>query len=269
MTDGNRSKRRVQAPKPRPTERRKRQASRRVIVAAAAVVVLIAFGVGVGIALAGGSGSSIGNVPARGSLTGKLVVSQAEAVHKLFAGIPQRGNVLGKTSAPVTLIEYIDLQCPFCDAFELTVLPDLVSNYVRAGKLKIEAVPLAFIGSDSQRGRLAAIAAAKQDRMFDFMELLYANQKAENTGWLSDDMVARTASSIPGLNVPRLLAQRDSSSASSAATAFDHSAQAAAVHQTPTVFVGKSGAALKQVALKSPTDKASVVAAIEAAASRG
>ena len=269
MTDGRRSKPRVQAPRPRQPERRKRQASRKVIVAAAAVFVLVALGIGVGIAVAGGSSSSIGKVPARGSLTGKLVVSNASVVHRLFAGVPQHGNVLGKASAPVTLVEYIDLQCPYCDAFELTVLPDLVSDYVRTGKVKIEAVPLAFIGPDSQRGRLAAIAAAKQDRMFDFMELLYANQQTENTGWLSDDLVTRAAASIPGLNVPRLLAERTSSSVASAATAFDHSAQAAAVHKTPTVFVGKSGAGLKQVALRSPTDKASVVAAIQAAANRG
>ena len=60
-----------------------------------------------------------------------------------------------------------------------------------------------------------------------------------------------------------------SSSVASAATAFDNSAQAAAVHETPTVLVGKSGAGLKQVAPRSPTDKASVVAAIQAAVSRG
>jgi protein-disulfide isomerase len=239
-----------------------------VLILAAAALVAAALGIGIGVAVAGGSSSSIGKVPARGSLTGKLVLPNAIVVHKLLAGTPQHGNLLGKASAPVTMVEYIDLQCPYCDEFELNVFPDLVSRFVNSGELKIEATPIAFIGPDSQRGRLAAIAAAKQNRMFDFMELLYANQKTENTGWLNEKMVARAAASIPGLNVPRLLAERKSKATAKIATAFDRSAAAAGVRQTPTIFVGRSGQSLRQVVLKSAGDESSVVAAINAAASR-
>ena len=136
------------------------------------MIVVAGLGIGLGVALAGGSGSSLGTLPATGSLTGKLTLPNATTVHRLFKGIPQQGNALGKASAPVTMVEYVDLQCPYCDQFELGVLPDLVSRYVRPGLLKIEAIPIAFIGPDSQRGRLAAIAAAGQSHMFDFMEIL-------------------------------------------------------------------------------------------------
>jgi protein-disulfide isomerase len=236
-----------------------------VIVAAAAVLVVAALGIGLGVTLAGGSGSSIGSVPARGSLSGKLALPDAAVVHKLFKGIPQHGNGLGQTTAPVTMIEYIDLQCPFCDAFSLKVLPDLVSRYVRPGVLRIEAIPLGFIGPDSERGRLAAIAAAKQNRMFDFMELLYANQGTENTGWLNDTMVTRAAASVPGLAVPKLLAVRKLATTSRIANSFDQSAQTVGVRRTPTILVGKTGRSPKQVVLSSPTDEASVAAAINAA----
>ena len=115
--------------------------------------------------------------------------------------IPQNGSVLGSPTAPVTVVEYIDLQCPACQQFESQALPDLVSRYVRTGKVKIEARPIAFIGPDSIRGRAAALAAVAQNRMFNFAELLYFNQGPENTGWLDDDMVKAAASSIPGLDV--------------------------------------------------------------------
>jgi protein-disulfide isomerase len=263
VTSGKQTKRRVQAPKARQPARPERRASRKVIIAAAAVLVLAAIGIGLGVAFTGGSGSSIGTVPLRGSLTGKLALPEAAVVHTLLKGIPQRGNGLGKTTAPVTMVEYIDLQCPFCDAFELKVFPDLVSRYVRPGTLRIQQIPLGFIGPDSQRGRLAAIAAAKQNRMFDFSEILYANQGTENTGWLNDKMVTRAAASIPGLAVRRLLAVRKLPATARIANSFDQSANTVGVSRTPTILVGKTGGAPLQVTLKSPTDEASVAAAID------
>src|SRR5438552_3801478 len=74
------------------------------------------------------------------------------------------------------------------------------------------ARPIAFIGPDSSRGRSAALAAARQNRLFDFSQILYDNQGTENTGWLDDSMVTSAAASIPGLDVPALLSERNSSS---------------------------------------------------------
>ena len=112
--------------------------------------------------------------------------------------------MLGSPSAPVTLVEYVDLQCPYCQQFETQSMPTVIERYVRTGKLKVEARILAFIGPDSQRGRAAAIAAAKQNRMFNFVQLLYDNQAGENSGWLSDDMVRSAAASVPGMDVAQL-----------------------------------------------------------------
>ena len=59
---------------------------------------------------------------------------------------------------------------------ETQAMPTLLSRYVRSGKLKVEARPVAIRGADSVRGRSAAIAAGLQNKMFNFMQLLYDNQ---------------------------------------------------------------------------------------------
>jgi protein-disulfide isomerase len=202
-------------------------------------------------------------VPAVGSLANGL--PGASDVEALFKGIPQQGTTLGRDSAPVTMVEYVDLQCPYCEQFETQVLPDLVAKYVRAGTLKIELRPWAFIGPDSARGQAAVLAAAQQNKAFDYAELLYDNQGTENTGWLDDNMVTAAATSIPGLRVAELLTARNSAAVKSAAQNVAKLAAADSVNSTPTIFVGKTGTHGMQLTLKSPTDEATVVAAVNAA----
>lgn len=251
MPSGKQSKRKraVQAPKTRAPEPRKRQASRRGLLIAAAVLV-VAVGIGVGVAVAGGSGSSS--------------LKDVSTVRTMLAGVPQHGNVIGSPSAPVTLVEYIDMQCPYCDAFEKQVFPGLVQQYIRPGKVRMVIRPLAFIGPDSVRGREAVVAAGRQNKFFNLMELMYFNQGTENTGWLTDAMVQRTAAAA-GLNVAKLNAARKTRSVAKASTAFDALAKSDRVHSTPTVFIGPTGGSLNEVQLNSPTDATSVVDAIQLA----
>jgi protein-disulfide isomerase len=265
MPSGKQSKRQRRAartgPPPVQSKGGPRRASRRVLLTAAAVIVLAAIAVTLGVVLA--AGSSKASVPARGSLVNAL--PGAPGVQQLLQGIPQRGNVLGSQSAPVTLVEYVDLQCPYCQQFETQAMPALIGQYVRTGKVKIEARPIAFIGPDSQRGRAAAIAAGEQNKLFNFAQVLYLNQGSENTGWLNDQMIESAAASIPGLDVPQVLSARSSAAVNGRADAYDQQATADNVRATPTILVGKSGGTLRPVALKAPTDAQSVASAINAA----
>jgi protein-disulfide isomerase len=168
----------------------------------------------------------------------------ANVIEQQLSGIPQKGNVLGKATAPATMIEYIDLQCPICRQFETSTMPTILQRYVRTGKLKVEARPIAFIGPDSETGRKGMIAAEQQNRAFNFSQLLYFNQGPENSGWLDDSMVASAAASIPGVDVKALQDATSSKAVADRARTYDSQAQADAVSGTPTLLVGKTGGKL-------------------------
>ncbi|MGZ4398806.1 MAG: DsbA family protein [Gaiellaceae bacterium] len=228
---------------------RKRQASRRVLLAGAGGVAVIVVIVVLAIVLSGGGGSSGAGIPKNPPTFGSLAngLPGAAEVQAMFKGIPQKGFFLGSSFAPVQMVIYIDLQCPICQNFETTATPTLVSKYVRTGKLRIEVKPWAFIGPDSFRGQAAMIAAAKQNKAFNYAQVLYDNQGTENTGWLDDSMVYQIAESVPGLNVPQLLSDRKDSTVKTEAGNVAADATANNVSGTPTVFVGKTGTKPKLV----------------------
>lgn len=272
MPSGKKSKqaRRVARAAPPPVvskgRARGRQASPRVLLAAGGGVAVVIVVVVLAIVLTGGSSGSAGipkTVQTFGSLDTGL--PGAADVQAMFKGISQKGTTLGSPFAPVTMIEYIDLQCPVCQLFETTVMPDILTKYVRTGKVRVDVRAWAFIGPDSFRGQAAVLAAAQQNKAFNYAQMLYDNQGTENTGWLNDSMVYQTAASIPGLNVPKLLSDRKSSAVKAAASNVDAQAQVDNVNATPTVLVGKNGVKPTYVPLKNGGDEPTLVLALNTA----
>jgi len=47
---------------------------------------------------------------------------------------------MGSEKAPVTLVEFVDLQCPFCTEFQKDVLPELKRRYIDTGKLRLSVI---------------------------------------------------------------------------------------------------------------------------------
>jgi protein-disulfide isomerase len=269
MPSGKRSKQQRRAVPPPVQSKgtaRARQASPRVLAAAGGLVALIAVVVVLVIVLTGGSSSPKvpKGIPNIGSPTSAVALPSAVDVDTMFKGVPEKLLTLGSGTAPVTLLEYVDLQCPFCQQFETQVMPDIVKTYVKTGKVKVETRILKFIGPDSDRGRKATIAAGLQNKAYPFMELLYYNQRTENTGWLDENMIATAAASVRGMNVPKLLKDMSSSAVAKTSSEFDAQAAADHVNSTPWLVVGKTGTKGKHVAM-SPTDKQALVTAIETA----
>jgi protein-disulfide isomerase len=213
---------------------------RLIVLVAAGVVVIGGILIGVSVAGSGGSSSSSG-------------VSGAAATQTLFKGIPQQGFVLGNPKAPVTLVEYGDLQCPICREFAVATLPTIVRDYVRTGKVKLEFRGLAFIGADSEKALKAAVAAGAQSRGWNMIDLLYRNQGQENTGWVTDSRLEAFAAAIPGLAVKQWLGDRNTTATQSKITTMRGQALSlmGSRLQTPTFEVGRTGQQLQYLPITS------------------
>jgi len=182
----------------------------------------------------------------------------------LLKSIPQDGTVIGRPGAPVTLVEYADLQCPYCAEWAVGTFPELVRDYVRQGKLRIEFRGLAFLGPDSDIALRAALAAGRQDKLWDVVELLYTNQGAENSGWVSEELIDQIAARVPGLDVERFDSDRDLVALSDAMAKAQRQAQAGGVTGTPAFELGPTGAPPQTLELTSlaPDEFAAAIDAI-------
>lgn len=120
-------------------------------------------------------------------------LQEVSQVDSLVNGIPQTKLVLGDTKAPVELIEYGDLQCPVCKTYSEEVLPPIVEKQVKEGKAKLIFRNFLIIGEESLPAGAAAIAAGNQGRGWNFLELFYRNQGAENSGYITDEFLEAVA----------------------------------------------------------------------------
>jgi protein-disulfide isomerase len=208
-----------------------------VLIAAVIIVVAV-------VVIAGG-GSDDDHL-ATTTKAGERVPNQG-AIAEQLGGIPQDGITLGRPDAPITIVEYGDLQCPVCAAFSRSVLPGVIHDYVRTGKARLQFRNLTFLGPDSERMARFAAAAGDQNRLWNVVELIYANQGEENTGYADDDFLRTIGSGVHGLEVDTAMDGRDADAVGAALAEADRMAQTAGVTGTPTIQIGRSGGGLTAI----------------------
>jgi protein-disulfide isomerase len=168
--------------------------------------------------------------------SGAAVAGVAEA-DAMLRGVPQNGSSLGDPKAPVVLTEFADLQCPFCRDYTLNVLPQIIERYLRTGRLRLDLRLQRFIGPDSDRAARVAQAAATRDRMWNFVDLFYRNQGAENSGFATDAFLSRVGRAA-GLRASLILDATTSQAFEKPLLEADAQARAAGLTSTPSFLIG-------------------------------
>ena len=108
-------------------------------------------------------------------------VAEKEIVTKLEP-VTTSDFVTGNQNAPVTIVLYVDFQCPFCGKFFKETEQTALANYIKDGKVKLVSRDFAFLGDESIKAAEAARCAADQGKFWEYHDYLFSHQNGENKG---------------------------------------------------------------------------------------
>lgn len=168
-----------------------------------------------------------------GTTTVKNETSQSAAAQ------PTDKLIIGNPTAPKTIIQYGDFQCPICERFFTMTEPALQSEYIKPGKAKIEFRIETHIGAESVTAGEAAYCANDQKMFEAYHNELYKRQGAENSGVFSKSNLKQIAAQL-GLDQKQFGDCLDSGKYNSLVVKSNNDAHnQAGVSSTPTFFIGE------------------------------
>jgi protein-disulfide isomerase len=143
--------------------------------------------------------------------------------------------MLGSKEAPLTIVEFTDYQCPFCQRFHTTAFPELKKNYIDTGKVRFYSrdMPLDF-HPDAMRAAEAARCASDQGQFWQLRDVMGANPNK-----LDMDSLVADVTNLK-MDVKAFRACVESEKYKSAVQTDVMEAMKIGANGTPTFVVGKS-----------------------------
>jgi protein-disulfide isomerase len=143
-------------------------------------------------------------------------------------------RILGSSAAQVMIIEFTDLQCPYCAWFANTTWPRLRQEYVETGKVRFATrdLPLPF-HAFALPAAIAARCAGQQGKFWEFREALFRDQAQ-----LATDPHAGLAQSL-GLDAAEFADCRRDPAVARSVQADVELAAASGIRSTPTFVIGR------------------------------
>ena len=143
-------------------------------------------------------------------------------------------NTLGREDAPVSIIEFTDLQCPYCARHARQTFPRLRTDYIETGKVRYASRDLPLdIHPYALAAAVASRCAGEQGRFWEYREALFAAQRT-----LSSEPYLRIAREL-GLDVEQLEACRRDGRQEANVRDDMAVARASGIRSTPGFVIGR------------------------------
>jgi protein-disulfide isomerase len=124
---------------------------------------------------------------------------------EIFGGVPQEGDRLGSSDAPVSIEVFNDLQCSSCREDFLSTIPAIVNGYARSGEVKLLYRHYSVSESPQELGFYGAEAAAQQGYGWQYTYLFFRNQDEAKRFGIDQRFLDSVAGGIEELNEPEWL----------------------------------------------------------------
>jgi protein-disulfide isomerase len=142
---------------------------------------------------------------------------------------------IGSQNAPLTLVEFTDVQCPFCSRFHTTTFDQLKKAYIDTGKLRFVSRDLPLnIHPYAMKGANASRCAGEQNKFWEMRHLLLLNAAT-----LSDQETDGFANKLE-LDMGRFAACLENQKYFDEIEKDIDDAHSAGINLTPTFLLGKS-----------------------------
>lgn len=130
--------------------------TRMILLAGLLLIVLLGLGLIIFIGRGGGRGS---------------------AESAVYQGVATDGRFLGDPNAPLLIRDFSDFTCPHCRDAAVELLPPIIEQYVQAGQVRIEFVPVAILNNDtSPLAAMASLCAEEQGAFWPYQAKLFDRQ---------------------------------------------------------------------------------------------
>ncbi len=153
----------------------------------------------------GAIGYAIVNISTQKAGNAVVHLAGISEAQEIFGGVPQEGDRLGSSDAPVTIQVFNDLQCSSCQEDFLSTIPALVNAYARPGDVKLLYRHYSNSESPQELGFYGAEAAADQGYGWQYTYLFFRNQSEAKKFGIDQDFLDSVAGGIEELNEPEWL----------------------------------------------------------------
>lgn len=147
-----------------------------------------------------------------------------------------QNNTMGDPEAPVHIIEYGDFQCPYCLQFWAETEPQMIEEYVNAGKVYFEYRSFPILGRESVWAAEGAYCAGDQNKFWQYHDTLFTNWSGENVGDFTKDKLIKYAR-VLDLNMNEFESCLSKEKYKARVEQDKAEAEAKGVYATPTFFI--------------------------------
>ncbi len=171
--------------------------------------------------------------------TAPAAPSEPEAPTVVTPTVTANDPFLGNANAEVTIVEWADYQCPFCERYFTDIFGQIKKDYIDTGKVKFVFKNLAFLGKESTDAANAAMCAKEQNKFWEYHDYLFTNQQGENQGAFSVDNLKKFAVTL-GLNAAQFNSCLDSQKYNTQVQEDIADANKNGFNSTPSTAVGST-----------------------------